>query len=240
MDLKFIYFSIYNVLFCLSELSLSPPLCAAVCCNTQQHTHTHRAPPPNSQSPSPPSGSTSYMSPVTVIVSLFFFFLIHAPIALITNSPSPSPSSLPPPPRHGPDHAADDHQQRRLQLPRSLFDPGSTTGAVRTRVDREQAAAAHQTAGSATEPKIRHCHHHHSTTQITPQMTTNGADCSSHGRYSISQWCCRDWPCPSRPRAGRCDPPGSRKCHGAENPALPPPPRHDPDHAADDHQWHRL
>ena len=157
--------------------SLSPPLCAAVCCNTQQHTHTHRAPPPNSQSPSPPSGSTLHFLHVAVIVSLFFFFLIHAPIALITNSPSPSPSSLPPPPRHGPDHAADDHQRRRLQLPRSLFDPSSTTGAARTRVDREQAAAAHQTAGSATEPK---------------------------------------------------------------NPALPPPPPHGPDHAADDHQRHRF
>ena len=34
--------------------------------------------------------------------------------------------------------------------------------------------------------KIQHCHHHHGTAQITPQMTTNGADCSSHGRYSIS------------------------------------------------------
>merc|ERR1711965_984803 len=34
--------------------------------------------------------------------------------------------------------------------------------------------------------KIRHCHHHHRTALITPQMTTNGAVCSSHGRYSIS------------------------------------------------------
>jgi hypothetical protein len=152
----------------------------------------------------------------------------------------PKNPTLPPPPRQGPDHAADDHRRRRLQLLRSLSDPSSTAEAGRTRADREQAAAAHQTAGSATEPKIRHCHHHHGTTQITPQMTTNGADCSSHGRYSISQWCCRDWPCPSRPRAGRCDPPDCRKCHGAENPALPPPPRHDPDHAADDHQWRRL
>merc|ERR1711965_677923 len=64
--------------------------------------------------------------------------------------------------------------------------------------------------------KIRHCHHHHGTAQTTPQMTTNGADCSSCDRYSISQWCCRDWPCPSRPRAGRCDPRDCRKCHGTE------------------------
>ena len=33
--------------------------------------------------------------------------------------------------------------------------------------------------------KIQHCHHHHRTAQITPQMTTNGTDFSSHGRYSI-------------------------------------------------------
>ena len=156
--------------------SLSPPLCASVCCNTQQHAHTH-TPSPTSQLSIPFSPVWLHFLHVTVIVSLFFFFLIHAPIALITNSPSPSPSSLPPPPRHGPDHAADDHQRRRLQLPRSLFDPSSTTGAARTRVDREQAAAAHQTAGSATEPK---------------------------------------------------------------NPALPPPPPHGPDHAADDHQRHRF
>jgi hypothetical protein len=31
--------------------------------------------------------------------------------------------------------------------------------------------------------KIQHCHHHHGTAQATPQMTTNGAGCSSHGRY---------------------------------------------------------
>ena len=171
MDLKFIYFSIYNVLFCLSE---PPPLCCCVLQHTAAHTHT---PSPTSQLSIPFSPVWLHFLHVTVIVSLFFFFLIHAPIALITNSPSPSPSSLPPPPRHGPDHAADDHQRRRLQLPRSLFDPSSTTGAARTRVDREQAAAAHQTAGSATEPK---------------------------------------------------------------NPALPPPPPHGPDHAADDHQRHRF
>ena len=34
--------------------------------------------------------------------------------------------------------------------------------------------------------KIQHCHHHHGTAQVTPQMTTIGAGCSSHGRYSIS------------------------------------------------------
>jgi hypothetical protein len=33
--------------------------------------------------------------------------------------------------------------------------------------------------------KIQHCHHHHGTAQVTPQMTTIGAGCSSHGRYSI-------------------------------------------------------
>jgi len=32
---------------------------------------------------------------------------------------------------------------------------------------------------------IQHCHHHHRTAQITPQMTTNGTDFTSHGRYSI-------------------------------------------------------
>ena len=32
--------------------------------------------------------------------------------------------------------------------------------------------------------KIQHCHHHHGTAQITPQMTTNGADFTSHDRYS--------------------------------------------------------
>merc|ERR1711965_788616 len=65
----------------------------------------------------------------------------------------PKNPALPPPPPHGPGHAADDHQRRRLQLPRSLFDLSSTTEAARTRVHREQAAATHQTAESATEPK---------------------------------------------------------------------------------------
>ena len=37
---------------------------------------------------------------------------------------------------------------------------------------------------SPSHPRPRHCHHHHGTAQITPQVTTNGADSSSHGRYS--------------------------------------------------------
>ena len=101
----------------------------------------------------------------------------------------PKNPALPPPP-HGPDHAADDHQRHRFQLPRSLFDPSSTTEAQRAQVDQGRAVTAHQ----AIEPGHRKCQETAesatattttTTAGITPQVTTNSADSSSHGRYSI-------------------------------------------------------
>ena len=53
--------------------------------------------------------------------------------------------------------------------------------------------------------KIQHCHHHHGTAQITPQVTTGGADPSPYGRSSISVVPPR-LRCSGRLRAGRYGP----------------------------------
>jgi len=63
----------------------------------------------------------------------------------------PNPPLLPPA-HHGRDHAAGDHEQRRFQLPRSLFDPSITTEAQRAQIGRGEAATAHQATGSARKP----------------------------------------------------------------------------------------
>ena len=163
--------------------SLSPPLCAAVCCNTQQHTHTHRAPPPNSQSPSPPSGSTSYMSPSS------------SPSSSSSSSMPPSPSS---PTLHHPRPRHCHHHHGTAQITPQMTTNGadcSSHGRYSISVVLPKLLVLEWTESRPLRPtrlpevprnrKIQHCHHHHRTAQITPQMTTNGTDFSSHGRYSI-------------------------------------------------------
>ena len=87
---------------------------------------------------------------------------------------------------HGRDHAAGDHEQRRFQLPRSLFDPSITTEAQRAQIDRGGAATAHQATESTHETaEFATATATTTTAEITQQVTTNGTDSTSYGRDSI-------------------------------------------------------
>jgi len=152
----------------------------------------------------------------------------------------PKSPALPPPPPHGPGHAADDHQRRRVQRARSLVNLSSTTKAARTRVHREQAAATHQTAGSATEPK----------NPALPPPPRHGpdhaADDHQRRRFQLPRplFDPRSPIDAARTRVDREQAAAAHQTAGSatepKNPALPPPPPHGPDHAADDHQRHRF
>ena len=87
---------------------------------------------------------------------------------------------------HGRDHAAGDHERHRFHLLRSRFDPSITAEAQRAQIDRGEAAKAHQATESTHETaEFATATATTTTAEIAPQVTTNGTDFSSHGRYSI-------------------------------------------------------
>ena len=153
-----------------------------------QHTNKARThtPSPTSQLSIPSSPVWPHFLHVTATVSFFFFSLIHAPIALITNSPSH------PRPRHCHHHhgtAQITPQMTTNDADCSSHDRYSTLVVLPVLLVLEWTESRPLRPTRLPEVprnrKIQHCHHHHGTAQITPQVTTNGADCTSHDRYSI-------------------------------------------------------